>query len=67
MPNTAVEKPTSVVANETPHALPMSGEVREGAFPRRGAELSVIVPTFNERANVLELVQLLRESLADYR
>lgn len=67
MHSTAVGKSTSVVANETPQALPISKEVREGALLRRGPELSVIVPTFNERGNVLELVQRLGQCLAGHR
>ena len=34
---------------------------------RRGPELSVIVPTFNERENIIELVERLRVTLAAYR
>ena len=67
MGSTSVGTPASVLTNKTPHALPRSGEVREGALPRRGAELSVIVPTFNERANVLELVRRLRDCLGGHR
>jgi len=50
------------------HAVPMSSEVRDGLpLPSQGPELSVVVPTFNERANVLELLQRLRECLAGHR
>ena len=46
----------------------MSSEVRDGLpLPSQGPELSVVVPTFNERANVLELLQRLRECLAGHR
>jgi dolichol-phosphate mannosyltransferase len=34
-------------------------------MPRAGAELSVVVPTFNERDNVIELVQRLTRALGD--
>jgi dolichol-phosphate mannosyltransferase len=33
--------------------------------PRAGAELSIVVPTFNERDNVVELVQRLTRALGD--
>jgi dolichol-phosphate mannosyltransferase len=42
-------------------------EVGDRVRFRQGSELAVIVPTFNERANVHELIQRLRESLAAYR
>jgi dolichol-phosphate mannosyltransferase len=35
------------------------------AVPRAGAELSVVVPTFNERDNVVELVQRLTRTLGE--
>lgn len=35
--------------------------------PAPGVELSVIIPTFNERANVLELIQRLQTTLTKYR
>ena len=35
--------------------------------PAPGVELSVIIPTFNERANVLELIQRLQTTLVKYR
>ncbi|MDG2375306.1 MAG: glycosyltransferase family 2 protein [Woeseiaceae bacterium] len=35
--------------------------------PALGVELSVIIPTFNERANVLELIQRLQTTLVKYR
>jgi len=34
-------------------------------MPRAGAELSIVVPTFNERDNVIELVQRLTRALGD--
>ena len=34
-------------------------------LPRAGAELSIVVPTFNERDNVIELVQRLTRALGD--
>lgn len=36
-------------------------------IPRRGVELSVIVPTFNERDNVVELIKRMTETLSKYR
>lgn len=55
------------VAEGTPRSVLKSKEVGDPALPSQGPELSVIVPTFNERANVLELVERLQNSLAGCR
>lgn len=39
----------------------------ERAGDRRGAELAIVVPTFNERANVVELVRRVERTLVGYR
>ena len=40
-------------------------EAAKPQTPRRGPELSVIVPTFNERENIADLIGLLAECLGD--
>ena len=58
------DKKSAIEATGTPPASQISREVREVALlTSQGPELSVIVPTFNERANVVELMQRLRNSL----
>lgn len=56
-------------ASESPEPTQTSFPPQEGATPkpieqRVGPELSIIAPTFNERGNVLELVERLRRCLA---
>ena len=62
-----MDKTRSDITNERLHAVPIVREATTGILPRRGPELSVIVPTFNERPNVLELVQRLQECLEGHR
>lgn len=65
MYDTIVSKPALISIGTLPAAttVPIATET---PIPVRGPELSVIVPTFNERANVLEMVQRLQESLAGH-
>lgn len=53
--------------NEMTHENLIGEEVSAVTQSGPGAELSVIVPTFNERANVRELVQRLEQALEGYR
>ena len=46
--------------------MPREDFVTEAPIPAPGVELSVIVPTFNERTNVLELLERLRRCLAGH-
>src|SRR5215510_13436535 len=46
-----------------PHSADISAKPQRTLVPIPGAELSIIVPTFNERENVAELVQRLDRSL----
>jgi dolichol-phosphate mannosyltransferase len=54
-------------STEMAQATAPSATGGEAILPFRAAELSVIVPTFNERSNVLELVRRLHIALAGQR
>ncbi len=57
------DKNTFLVATDSLRSATTMQEATEAPVPTRGPELSVIVPTFNERSNVLELIQLLGKCL----
>jgi len=63
----AVKKPMAFLKKQNSHAPPVSRNAPGDAPSIPGAELSVIVPTFNERANVSELVQRLAKCLQGLR
>jgi len=52
--------------SDNPANNPMPRTLGASSLSTRGPELSVIVPTFNERENVLELIQRLQISLVEY-
>ena len=54
------------VDSDSPNSVSASQKVKQAPRHLPGFELSIIVPTFNERANVHELVERLRRSLVDY-
>jgi dolichol-phosphate mannosyltransferase len=60
--DTIANKPR-LVPIDTSHTVPTTPKATEVLLTSQGPELSVIVPTFNERANILELVQRLQQSL----
>lgn len=61
--DTTAKKPAPF-ATQIPPAVPIGQEVVKASLSSRGPELSVIVPTFKERDNVLELVERLQKCLA---
>ena len=59
---------TTSVALDALRTLPVGRPVEDADLGIRGVpELCVIVPTFNERGNVVELVDRLRDALTAYR
>jgi len=63
MVDTTTKKLASSATQISP-AVPIGQEVVKASLSSRGPELSVIVPTFKERDNVLELVERLQKCLA---
>jgi len=63
MVDTTTKKPASS-ATQISSAVPIGQEVVKASLSSRGPELSIIVPTFKERDNVLELVERLQKCLA---
>lgn len=54
---------TEVAVRQPPEAAAQSSDLAPDVMPVPGAELSIIVPTFNERENVAELIRRLEKSL----